>query len=139
MAAGTVEDYAEGSARAVSIKAKLAVEAGVAATAVTLLVTAASVNIEATIAVPTAAAATTAKDKVAAKLSSAEAASSFLGVQVTSAATVSSGVGGGGEAAKGEDPNTGVIIGGAVGGVVAVIGVMAVIYMKCVKKRHQHA
>ena len=40
MAAGTVEDYAEGSARAVSIKAKLAVEAGVAATAVTLLVTA---------------------------------------------------------------------------------------------------
>jgi hypothetical protein len=86
--AGEVTDYADGSAKANSIKQKLATLAKVAANAVTLAVTAASVNIKASIYTASEDAAAVVKTAVATQMKNATAASSFLGVTVTAAPVV---------------------------------------------------
>jgi len=84
-AAGSADDYQEGSAASLQVKTALATTANVDANKVTLVITSGSVNIDAIIAVEDATAAAAAESAVGGAMSDASAASALLGIVVESA------------------------------------------------------
>ena len=134
-AAGSVSDYADGSAASKSVKEGLAAAAGVETSAVKLTVTAGSVNIEAAIAVASASAATAATSAVSDAMRDPAAATALLGIMVESPPVVTTRVAVVDRSPPPASFGVAMIMGAIAGGVALIVAVAIVLKLSRGRRR----